>query len=65
MTLVAAGDDFVWHRDSIDLMYEWLLRNPKVQCAKYIVPGYNIQELFWAKDAPTKSYDIFVAGLGC
>ncbi len=65
ITLVAAGDDGVWHRDSIDLMHEWLLRTPRARCEKHVVPGYNIQELFWAKDAPRVTYGLFSEGLGC
>jgi hypothetical protein len=64
LTLVAAGDNGVWHRDSIDLMYEWLLRNPKARCEKHVVPEYNIQELYWAKDARSRTYGLFANALG-
>jgi hypothetical protein len=64
VTLVAAGDDGVWHRDSLDLMYEWLRREPSMRCALNVLPGYNIQELFWGRQARAATYDIFVEGLG-
>jgi hypothetical protein len=64
ITLIAATDNGVWHRDSIDLMYEWLRRDPKVRCEKYIAQGYNIQELYWARSARETLYDVFAAGLG-
>lgn len=65
ITLVAAGDNGVWHRDSIDLMYEWLLRRPGARCEKYVIPECNIQELYWAPEAPTKTYDLFARALAC
>jgi hypothetical protein len=56
ITLLAAGDNGVWHRDSIDLMYEWLRRSPTMRCDKLVIPDYNIQELYWG---PKASVDVY------
>jgi hypothetical protein len=63
ITLVGAGDNGVWHRDSIDLMYEWLRRDPRIHCEKRVFAGYNIQELYWGSDAREKVYPYFAAGI--
>ncbi|MBM4363106.1 MAG: hypothetical protein FJ104_10525, partial [Deltaproteobacteria bacterium] len=68
VTLVAAGANRVWHRDSIDLMYDWLLnadasaRGDRVQ--KLVFPGYDLQELFWGRDAAREVYGPLTRALG-
>lgn len=68
ITLVAAGANRVWHRDSIDLMYDWLLnddpaaRRGRVQ--KLVFPGYDLQELFWGRDAAREVYGPLTRALG-
>ncbi|HEY4158706.1 MAG TPA: hypothetical protein VGM29_11440, partial [Polyangiaceae bacterium] len=56
VTSVAGADDRLWHRDSMDLMYEWL-RN---ECAaprerarhrKHVFAHYGHLDLFWSEDA--------------
>lgn len=64
ITLVAAGDNGVWHRDSIDLMFEWLKRSPKMHCEKFVARDKNIQELYWAPDAARSVYPVFAEALG-
>jgi hypothetical protein len=64
VALVAAGDNGVWHRDSIDLMYEWLRRSRHARCEKHVFAGYNIQELFWGEDARKTTYELFADSLG-
>lgn len=64
ITLVAAGDNGVWHRDSIDLMFEWLRRSPTMRCEKHVIAGCNIQELYWGRDAPRLIYPMFSSALG-
>lgn len=54
VTLIAAGQSHLWHRDAIDLMYDWL-RNiktaPGIRHQKRVFESYNLQELFWAETA--------------
>jgi hypothetical protein len=49
----------VWHRDSIDLMYDWL-KNAwtcvERRLEKVVFPSYNLQELLWGAHA---SKDVF------
>jgi hypothetical protein len=64
ITLVAAGDNGVWHRDSIDLMFEWLRRSRSIRCEKFVARDQNIQEIYWAKDAVRNVYPVFAEALG-
>lgn len=56
VTLLAAGSNHLWHRESIDLMYDWL-RSIDRKCdepsrfTKRVFPGYNLQELMWGERA--------------
>jgi cholesterol oxidase len=62
VTLIAAAENQVWHRDSIDLMYDWLRRidtksnAQSPQFRKKVFRGYRIQELFWGRDARADVY---------
>jgi pimeloyl-ACP methyl ester carboxylesterase len=60
VTLLAAADNRVWHRDAIDLMYEWLCNeagpNLPARFHKEVFPGYNLQELFWGVHAAEDVY---------
>ena len=58
VTLISAAENRVWHRDSIDLMYEWLRNNGCANCAKRVMPSYNIMELLWGANARN---DVFPA----
>ncbi|HVT99538.1 MAG TPA: hypothetical protein VHE33_18710 [Acidobacteriaceae bacterium] len=67
VTLLAAGDNHLWHRESIDLMYEWLRRNDggvPDRYKKHVFPGYNLQELLWGTDAPADVFPTIKAALG-
>jgi hypothetical protein len=64
--LVAAADNHLWHRDSMDLMYEWLCRigpDPRLRYTKHVFAGYNIQELLWGIDAERAVFPIIAGGL--
>jgi hypothetical protein len=63
VTLIAAGDNGVWHRDSLDLMYEWLRRSPRIRCSKHVFAGCNIQELYWGRNR-SAVYDACADGVG-
>jgi pimeloyl-ACP methyl ester carboxylesterase len=67
LTLICAAENQLWHRDSIDLMYDWLrsihCNGRRVACAKRVFAGYRIQELLWGKRAKAEVYDSFLAGV--
>jgi hypothetical protein len=54
LTLVTGHENQLWHRASIDWMYEWLRRNlgpddRRVQ--KRVFPKLGHQDLFWCEDS--------------
>jgi pimeloyl-ACP methyl ester carboxylesterase len=66
LTLFSAARNRVWHRDGMDLMYEWLLREARGGCgrfAKHVFPDYGLQEIFWAKNAPHEAYPVLEQAL--
>ncbi|HEY6555695.1 MAG TPA: hypothetical protein VI072_00420, partial [Polyangiaceae bacterium] len=38
----------LWHRDSIDRMYDWLRRDPRVRVTKRVFERYGHQDLWWS-----------------
>jgi cholesterol oxidase len=65
VTLIAAGENRLWHRDSIDLMYDWLRsieRRGTPRAVKHVIPGYGLQELMWGVDASRDVYPLVSAG---
>jgi alpha/beta hydrolase fold len=57
VTLIGGAENRLWHRDSLDLMYEWLLGEaPGGKFAKLVFPGYGLQEVYWADDAARTAY---------
>ncbi len=66
VTLITGDRNRLWHRNSIDYMYEWLtqgrLRNEYV-VEKHILPDYGHQDLLWGKEAPKCVYPIIKRGL--
>jgi pimeloyl-ACP methyl ester carboxylesterase len=56
ITLLTGELNPLWHRDSIDLMAEWLSRDPKIVFRKHVLDGYGHQDLWWGKNSPT---DVF------
>ncbi len=73
VTCIAGADDRLWHRDSMDLMYEWLrnegtnrAKNPQAERTrhrKYVVPRYGHLDLFWSDAAVRDVYPLFLTGL--
>jgi pimeloyl-ACP methyl ester carboxylesterase len=67
VTLIGAAENRLWHRDSIDLMYEWLRASaPQTQRERYtkhILPGYMLQELLWGIRAAQDVFPLIEAGL--
>jgi pimeloyl-ACP methyl ester carboxylesterase len=61
-TLISAGENQVWHRDALDLMYEWL-RNNRAPSVKRVFPHCDIQELLWGEHSKETVYPAIVQGL--
>jgi pimeloyl-ACP methyl ester carboxylesterase len=67
VTLITGNENQVWHRDSIDRMYEWLrrelplARRPFIR--KHVLPQYAHQDLFWSSKAAADVYPRIEQGL--
>lgn len=61
-TLLCAAANQVWHRDAMDLMYEWL-RGHRAPVVKKVFPGDDIQDLYWGAQAEGKVYPTILEGL--
>jgi len=49
----------LWHRRSIDRMYEWLVRGPRtaaVPATRRVLRGYGHQDLLWGRRAPEEVF---------
>lgn len=68
ITLVSAADNQLWHRDSLDLMYDWLkgarVEGQAVRCRKHVFQGYRLQELLWGKNAKREVFPAYLEGVG-
>lgn len=68
ITLITGAQNRLWHRESIDLMYEWL-RNiadvaPSARFVKKIFPTFAHQDLYWRRDEGDDDvYAAIAAGL--
>jgi hypothetical protein len=63
VTVMAGADDRLWHRDSMDLMYEWLRNEacePKERTRhrKHVLTHYGHLDLFWSPDAERDVYPL-------
>jgi len=66
VTLITGARNRLWHRNSIDLMYEWLTQGSfrlRRRVRKHILPTYGHQDLLWGKEATTDVYPIITEGL--
>ena len=67
VTLITGNENQVWHRDSIDRMYEWLLRvlepGAHRRVHKHVLPRYGHQDLYWSVNAEEDVYKKIDAGL--
>jgi pimeloyl-ACP methyl ester carboxylesterase len=64
VTLITGERNMLWHRESIDRMYEWMRSNEKRDCVKHVFPGYAHQDLLWGLDAPKTVFPVIGRGLG-
>jgi pimeloyl-ACP methyl ester carboxylesterase len=63
VVLIAGARNRLWHRDSIDLMYEWLRSNVpagarKPSIKKHILPDYAHLDLLWGPNAREDVYEL-------
>jgi cholesterol oxidase len=66
VTLITGGLNRLWHRESVDLMYEWLCRGSSDfvrKVKKRIFPTYGHQDLLWGQKAPAKVFPAIAEGL--
>jgi hypothetical protein len=67
LTLITGDLNSLWHRDSIDTMYEWLRRGRKrdqpQKLRKYVLNGFGHQDLYWGSDAPEHVFPLICEGL--
>jgi hypothetical protein len=67
LTLITGNLNALWHRDSIDTMYEWLRRGRKLnqqqKLRKYVLNGFGHQDLYWGSDAPEHVFPLIREGL--
>ena len=57
-TLITGKDNHLWHRGSVDEMYEWLRNEGCQRLHKYVVPGYGHQDLLWGPHANRDIYPL-------
>ncbi len=66
VTLITGDLNRLWHRDSIDRMYEWLMRgSAKSNCVvhKHVMRGYGHQDLLWGAESPQVVFTPILDGL--
>jgi pimeloyl-ACP methyl ester carboxylesterase len=67
ITLITGDLNSLWHRDSIDTMYEWLRRGRRAEqplgLEKHVVPDFGHQDLYWGLDAPRLVFGKILEGL--
>jgi pimeloyl-ACP methyl ester carboxylesterase len=66
LTLITGNLNSLWHRDSIDTMYEWLRRGrnrDQQRIRKHVLDGFGHQDLYWGSDAPKRVFPLILEGL--
>jgi hypothetical protein len=66
VTLITGEYNRLWHRGSIDRMYEWLCQRRSSgtdNVVKRIFPNYAHQDLFWGRHAPDDVYPVIAERL--
>jgi hypothetical protein len=67
VTLITGALNRLWHRDSIDRMYDWLTRGKAEYVAgvrKVILPNYGHQDLLWGRKSSQEVFPEICRGLG-
>lgn len=64
VTLITGDRNQLWHRNSIDLMYEWLHRGSRRdRIVKHVIPDYGHQDLLWGTHSRRDVYPMVIEGL--
>jgi cholesterol oxidase len=66
VTLITGALNRLWHRNSIDLMHEWLCRSTPDHLRrfqKHVIPDYAHQDLLWGEHANADVFPKIRAGL--
>lgn len=67
ITLLTGAENQVWHRDSIDRTYEWLVNQTAPHARrlleKRVFTGYAHQDLLWCDESPHTIYPKIATGL--
>jgi pimeloyl-ACP methyl ester carboxylesterase len=67
LTLISGDLNSLWHRDSIDTMYEWLRRGRQSEqpraLRKHVLAGYGHQDIHWGSAAPRDVFPLIASGL--
>jgi|SRR5579871_5658602 len=67
LTLITGNLNSLWHRDSIDTMYEWLrrgrTRDQPRKVRKHVLDGFGHQDLYWGSHAPERVFPLIREGL--
>ena len=64
VTLMTGAQNQLWHRDSIDRMYDWLRRGARRESVhKVILPGYGNQDMLWGQTAHLDVFPRILDGL--
>jgi Alpha/beta hydrolase family len=66
VTLITGALDRLWHRNSIDLMHEWLCRGTPDHLRKFkkhVFPDYAHQDLLWGKESKECIFPTIKEGL--
>ena len=67
ITLITGDLNSLWHRDSIDTMYEWLRRGRRAEqplaLQKHVLPEFGHQDLYWGVGAPRLVFPKILEGL--
>jgi pimeloyl-ACP methyl ester carboxylesterase len=66
VTLITGARNRLWHRDSIDRMYEWLSRGTPVgrrHLVKHVLTEYGHQDLLWGCDSRRDVYELIEKAL--
>jgi hypothetical protein len=69
VTLITGAENHLWHRDSIDLTYEWLRnrassRRERDRHRKHVLADYGHLDLFWSEDARADVYPLIEQAAG-
>jgi pimeloyl-ACP methyl ester carboxylesterase len=63
VTLITGEQNMLWHRESIDRMYDWLRSNGRRDCVKHVLPEFAHQDLLWGTRSETAVFPKILEGL--